>query len=225
MVWCENKEMPACLISTYQLHFSFLIYSNNLSLHVSNRVTIHHQETVNCIYIIWHSIQIPYAAYTGMLISPSPDLLHDVFCLMVRIFRLMLVLFYIYIYIYIYNIYTNSINIPQIMIINRIYESQNLLSLQRPTFRCILFDGENISFDASLVIYINSTNIPPIMIINRIYENQNLLSLQLVSFLVGLRTYQHPCTVNCLLMTNNYSIRNMQRIDYSNELRKRSASS
>ena len=32
------------------------------------------------------------------------------------------------------------------------------------------------------------------MIINRIYENQNLLSLQLVSFLVGLRTYQHPCT-------------------------------
>jgi len=45
------------------------------------------------------------------------------------------------------------------------------------------FDGENISFDASLVIYIyiyiyiNSTNIPPIMIINRIHENQNLLSL------------------------------------------------
>ena len=49
-------------------------------------------------------------------------------------------------------------------------------SLARPTWRCILFDGENISFDASLVIYINSTNIPPIMIINRIYENQNLLS-------------------------------------------------
>ena len=50
-------------------------------------------------------------------------------------------------------------------------------SLVRPTSRCILFDGENISFDASLVIYINSTNIPPIMIINRIYETQNLLSL------------------------------------------------
>jgi hypothetical protein len=60
------------------------------------------------------------------------------------------------------------------------------------------FDGENISSDASLVIYINSTNIPPIMIINRIYEHQNLLSLYLVSFLVGLRTYQHPCTINCL---------------------------
>jgi hypothetical protein len=38
-----------------------------------------------------------------------------------------------------------------------------------------LFDGENISFDASLVMYINSTSIPPIMIMNRIYENQNLL--------------------------------------------------
>jgi len=50
-------------------------------------------------------------------------------------------------------------------------------SIARPTSRCILFDGENISFDASLVIYINSTNIPPIMIINRIYEHQNLLSL------------------------------------------------
>jgi hypothetical protein len=60
-------------------------------------------------------------------------------------------------------------------------------SLARPTPRCILFDGENISFDASLVIYIYiyiviyiyifSTNIPPIMIINRIYKTQNLLSL------------------------------------------------
>ena len=39
------------------------------------------------------------------------------------------------------------------------------------------FDGENISFDASLVIYVNSTNIPSIMTINRIYGSQNLLSL------------------------------------------------
>jgi hypothetical protein len=56
-------------------------------------------------------------------------------------------------------------------------------SLARPTSRCILFDGENISFDASLVlyiyiyIYIYSNNIPPIMITNRIHETQNLLSL------------------------------------------------
>jgi len=44
-------------------------------------------------------------------------------------------------------------------------------SLARRTSWCILFDGENILFDASLVRYTNSTNIPPIMIINRIYEN------------------------------------------------------
>jgi hypothetical protein len=50
-------------------------------------------------------------------------------------------------------------------------------SLAQTTSRCILFDGENISFDASRVIYINSTNIPPIKIINRIYETQKLLSL------------------------------------------------
>ena len=49
--------------------------------------------------------------------------------------------------------------------------------LARPTSRYILFDGENISFDASLVIYINSTNISPIMMINRIYEHRNLMSL------------------------------------------------
>jgi hypothetical protein len=39
----------------------------------------------------------------------------------------------------------------------------------------ILFDGENISCDASLVMYINSTTIPPIIIMNKMYENQNLL--------------------------------------------------
>ena len=50
-----------------------------------------------------------------------------------------------------------------------------------------------ISFEASLFIHINSTNIPPIMIENVIYGNQNLLSQCPVSFLVGLRTYQHPC--------------------------------
>jgi hypothetical protein len=33
------------------------------------------------------------------------------------------------------------------------------------------------------------------MIINTIYEHQNVLSMKLVSLLVGLRTYQHPCTI------------------------------
>ena len=50
-------------------------------------------------------------------------------------------------------------------------------SLARPTSRCIVFDGENISFDASLVTYKNITNIPPITIINWIHEHKNLLSL------------------------------------------------
>jgi hypothetical protein len=50
-------------------------------------------------------------------------------------------------------------------------------SLARPTSQCILFDGENIALDASLVIYINSNNIPPIVVVTRIHENQNLLSL------------------------------------------------
>jgi hypothetical protein len=52
-------------------------------------------------------------------------------------------------------------------------------SLAGSTSPCILFDGENIYYVASLDIYIciYSTNIFPIMIINRIYENQNLLSL------------------------------------------------
>jgi hypothetical protein len=43
----------------------------------------------------------------------------------------------------------------------RFYRSADK-SLARLTSRCILFDGENISFDASLVIYIISINIPPI---------------------------------------------------------------
>jgi len=63
-------------------------------------------------------------SHTRVLISPYPDLLPDIFCLTVRIFRLMLVLLYIYIYIYIY-----ITNIPPIMIINRIYGNQNFLSL------------------------------------------------------------------------------------------------
>jgi hypothetical protein len=43
-------------------------------------------------------------------------------------------------------------------------------SLARPTSRKILFDGENISFDASLVLYIYN-NFPQIMIIQIGYMN------------------------------------------------------
>ena len=62
-----------------------------------------------------HSDWIIQRAVTGMLISPQPDLLPDVFCLMVRIFRLILVF--------------NSTNIPLIMIINKIYENQSSVAV------------------------------------------------------------------------------------------------
>jgi hypothetical protein len=56
--------------------------------------------------------------------------------------------------------------------------------LARPTSRCILFDGENISFDASLVLYIYIYIYIYIVLIslqlNRIYENQNLLRCSLL---------------------------------------------
>jgi len=68
--------------------------------------------------LIYRCADIQMCWYTEVLISPYPDLLPGVFCLMVRIFRSMLVLLYIY-----------STNIPPIMIINSIYETQNLLSL------------------------------------------------------------------------------------------------
>jgi hypothetical protein len=43
------------------------------------------------------------------------------------------------------------------------------------------------------------------MIINRIYETENLLSLWLVSFLVGLRTYQYLCIYAVLLSSRGAS--------------------
>ena len=63
---------------------------------------------------------------------------------------------YVYIYIYIHTymcvyIYTNIC--IYIYIQTHIYRGADM-SLARPTSRCILFDGENISFDASLVLYI-----------------------------------------------------------------------
>ena len=50
---------------------------------------------------------------------------------------------------------------------------------------------------------------------NSLYEDQNLLSLQLVSFLVGLRTYQDP------LYYNPYNcVKIAYSIQYSNMLYK-----
>ena len=70
----------------------------------------------------------------------------------------------------------HQFNIQQLYVLPTVYRGVDK-SLTGTTSRCILFEGENILFDASLVIYTNSTNIPPIMIINRIYEHQHLLSL------------------------------------------------
>ena len=83
-----------------------------------------------------------YRGADKSLVRPT----NDVFCSMVRIFRLMLIFLYmcvcacvrerarvcVYMYIYIYihiYIYINSINIFPIVIINRIYEHQNFLLL------------------------------------------------------------------------------------------------
>ena len=65
-------------------------------------------------------------------------------------------------------------------------------SLARPTFRCSLYDGENNSFVASLVIYTNTINIPPILIIlvNRIHE-----------FLVS--NFRHVLNAVCFLVGNS----------------------
>ena len=83
-----------------------------------------------------------------------------------------------------YNRSLGPISVKHCKILCQIYMGTDK-SLARPTSRCIFFDSENNSFDASLVIYIYIyiyiciyiTNIPPIMIINKIYENQNILSL------------------------------------------------
>ena len=53
--------------------------------------------------------------------------------------------------------------------------------------KCVLYYCHRVTTQLQLI------NISIIMITNRIREHQNLLSLQLVSFLVGLRTYQNPC--------------------------------
>jgi hypothetical protein len=46
VIYLHNKDQQDAL-------FSFLIYSNNHPLHVSNRLTIHRQEVFYCIYSIW----------------------------------------------------------------------------------------------------------------------------------------------------------------------------
>jgi hypothetical protein len=48
----------------------------------------------------------------------------------------------------------NILLVPQRKNIGKLIYKGSDRSLARPASRCILFDGKNISFDASLVIYI-----------------------------------------------------------------------
>jgi hypothetical protein len=68
----------------------------------------------------------------------------------------------------------------------------------------ILFDGENISFDASIVMYINSTNIPPIIIMNKKYENQNLLYIvpMMRHTIVVCISSISPMAIGCFMCVN-----------------------
>jgi hypothetical protein len=68
----------------------------------------------------------------------------------------------------------------------------------------ILFDGENISFDASLVIYINSTSIPPIMIINKMYENQKVLYIVplIKQIVIVCISSIRPIAIGCFICVN-----------------------
>jgi hypothetical protein len=53
------------------------------------------------------------------------------------------------------SVHLNQLNFPQLNQPNAHIAYRDAdKSLARPTSRCILFDDENISFDASLVIYI-----------------------------------------------------------------------
>ena len=78
----------------------------------------------------------------------------------------------------------------------------------------ILFDGENISFDASLVMYMKSTSIPPIIIMNRIYENQNLLYIVplIRHTIVVCISSNIPIAIGCLICVNIILVRVLRDI-------------
>ena len=74
-------------------------------------------------------------------------------------------------------------------------------SLAQPTSWCILFDGKNISFDASLVIYINSTNIQSTFLLFQTdaHDYKIIGILKQLKFRLSLRHVQFlppPCTAH-----------------------------
>ena len=78
----------------------------------------------------------------------------------------------------------------------------------------ILFDGENISFDANLVMYIKSTSIPPIMIMNKMYENQNLLYIVplIRHTIVVCISNSIPIAIGCFICVNIILVRVLRDI-------------
>ena len=78
-----------------------------------------------------------------------------------------------------------------------------------------MFDTENISFDASLVIYINSINIPPILITNRIYRGSDKSLARPTSRCIlfdGENISYHVSLVICINSTNIPPIMIINRI-------------
>jgi len=75
----------------------------------------------------------------------------------------------------------------------------------------ILFEGENISFDANPVMYIKRTNIPPIMIINKMYENQNLLYIVplIRRTIVVCISNSIPIAIGCFICVDIMLVRNL----------------
>jgi hypothetical protein len=53
--WRSVDRAYICVIRTNKMHIFLLIYFNNHPLHVSSRLTIHHQELFYCICSIWNS--------------------------------------------------------------------------------------------------------------------------------------------------------------------------
>jgi hypothetical protein len=49
-----QRNLFICVIRTNKMHFYLLIYFNNYPLHISNRLTIHHQEAFYFICSIWY---------------------------------------------------------------------------------------------------------------------------------------------------------------------------
>ena len=75
VIYLRNKNQPDAL--------SFLIYFNNYPLHVSNRLTYHHQEAVYCIWSLWYLSYWKYIKISVILLIytlPLKNIKHYIVC-------------------------------------------------------------------------------------------------------------------------------------------------